>query len=337
VKRIAFMGFRHAHINDLFARAEAHPDLEIVACCEEDEGTCARLAADGKVTVTHRDFTRMLAEVECDIIAVGDYYAKRGPALVQAVLHGRHIIADKPMCTQLNELEQIAHVAAEKRLAVGCMLDLRNNGTFRTLRRLVREGALGEIQAVSFGGQHPLLYGSRPRWYFEAGKHGGTINDIAIHGIDIVEWITGERFTEINAARNWNGVLKDVPFFKDCAQVMLTMANGGGVIGDVSYLSPDSFGYGLPMYWRITLWGTGGVVEASSKVANPQLYRAGDKAMQEIQSDPPLPGGYLQAFLDEIDGKTGGLDLTTAEVLRASRVTLLAQDAADRGLTNVPV
>ena len=34
------------------------------------------------------------------------------------------------------------------------------------------------------------MYGTRPN-YFEEGKHGGTINDIAIHGIDLYRISTG--------------------------------------------------------------------------------------------------------------------------------------------------
>ena len=33
---------------------------------------------------------------------------------------------------------------------------------------------------------------SQASWYFEEGKHGGTISDIAIHGIDLVRSAVGE-------------------------------------------------------------------------------------------------------------------------------------------------
>ena len=48
----------------------------------------------------------------------------------------------------------------------------------------LQEGNLGEIIKL-FGGQL-IPYGTRANWYFEEGKHVGTINDIAIHGIDLV-------------------------------------------------------------------------------------------------------------------------------------------------------
>jgi predicted dehydrogenase len=103
------------------------------------------------------------------------------------------------------------------------------------------------------------LYGSRPAWYFEDGKHGGIINDIGIHAIDILPWLLGAPIAEIVAARVWNERLPAFPSFNVCAQLMLCMADETGVIGDVSYISPDSQRFTVPQYWRFTLHGDGAV------------------------------------------------------------------------------
>lgn len=57
---------------------------------------------------------------------------------------------------------------------------MRDSGNALALREVVRSGRIGEIQTMSFAGQHPLLRGERPNWYFEPGMHGGTLNDIAV-------------------------------------------------------------------------------------------------------------------------------------------------------------
>jgi predicted dehydrogenase len=271
--RVAFMGFRHGHIRDVYRRLQKRDDAEIVAACEEDEPTRRTLAAENTFKITHASFNAMLSEVSADVIAVGDYYGKRGRILIQALEHGCHVISDKPICTSLEELDEIGKLAAAKRLAVGCQLDQRDSAASTAARTAIQAGEIGEVHAVSFGGQHPLMFGTRPGWYFEPGKHGGTINDIAIHAINTIAWITGRRFTMVNSARNWNARLKEVPHFKDAAQMMLTMDNGCGVLGDVSYLIPDSFGYGHPLYWRFLFWGSAGMLDiASGKVA---LYKNG--------------------------------------------------------------
>ena len=68
--RFAFAGFRHAHILDLLTGIEERPDTGLAACCEEDAATREALAASGRVRITHTDFSTMLREVECEVIAI---------------------------------------------------------------------------------------------------------------------------------------------------------------------------------------------------------------------------------------------------------------------------
>ena len=335
--RFAFMGFRHPHITAMYAQARDSAEIDIVATCEEHAPTRKQLTAAGTVSVTHDDYGAMLDSVECDVIAIGDYYSKRGALAIEALERGKHVIADKPLCTSLAEFDELARLAADRGAVVGCMLDQRDSCVIQGVRNLLQQDVIGEVHAVFFGGQHPLMYGTRPEWYFEPGKHGGTINDIAIHALDSIPWMTGLRFTCINAARNWNAGLRQVPHFKDSAQVMLTMNNGCGVMGDVSYLMPDSFGYSASLYWRMTFWGQNGVIEASQAARSITLYRNGEDAPRDMPLNACPPAGYLRGFLQEINGKTDNQHLSSAAVLRATRVALLAQDAADSGRCNVPV
>ena len=331
--RVAFIGIRHGHIEALYQSMAKRSDISIVAVCEEDEAT--RHARGSQYKFTHTDHRDLLDNVPCDVVAVGDYYARRGAIIIAALEHDRHVIADKPICTSMKELERIERLATERRRVVGCMLDLRDLGAMRTVKRLVGGGAIGTVVTASFGGQHPLMFGTRPSWYFEAGKHGGTLNDIAVHGIDFLAWITGSPVSEIVAARAWNARLPQIPFFQDGAQCLLRLANGAGVMGDVSYLSPDSFGYSVPMYWRITLHGTEGILEAELKRVS--LLRNGQKEPENIPLDPPAPDKYLEAFLGELRGEPLPGELTTRDVLRAARAALACQEAADKNLAHVAV
>lgn len=333
--RVAFMGFRHGHIGAVYRQLQNRDDAEIVAACEEDEAARRAISAEGQFKITHQSFATMLAEVPADAIAVGDYYGKRGRILIQALERSRHVISDKPICTSLAEIETIATLARNKRLAVGCQLDMRDSAATAAARAVIQAGEIGEVHAISFGGQHPLMYGSRPAWYFEPGKHGGTINDIAIHAINCLPRITGRKFAMINSARNWNARLKEVPHFKDAAQMMLAMDNGCGVLGDVSYLMPDSFGYGHPLYWRFFFWGSAGILDVACTGGVVTLYKNGEKTPRIIPLPEVKPGQYLESFLNEIKGVRQPDELCTAEVLASTRTTLMIQRAADDQLTNL--
>jgi predicted dehydrogenase len=333
--RIAFMGFRHEHILDLYRYAAegGGRDYTVVAACEEHEPT--RKALAGRYPIDYDNYLRMLDEVPCDALAVCDYFGKRGSIVIEALRRGKHVICDKPICTSLDEFRQIRALVDEKGLVLSVMLDVRDKGNYRRLHQLVRDGAIGEAHAIAVSGQHPLLPGIRPAWYFEPGKHGGTLNDIAIHAFDTIRWATGMDFAEITSARSWNGFAKDYPQFHDGAQFMAVMENGCGVLGDVGYVMPDGQGRTVDQYWRMTFYGTQGLVETSWNRNGVTLARR-DRTEPEIF--PPAdttPGGYMKSFIREVNGERSDLSPSSADSMRASFISLMAQHAADEGACRV--
>jgi len=326
--RFAFAGFRHSHILDLLTGVEECPDAEVAACCEEDPGARAELAAKGRVTITHTDFARMLAEVECDVVAIGDYYGRRGALALAALRAGRHVLGDKPLCITLDEQSAIEKLAAEKGLVVGLQLDSRGYGAFRAAREIIRSGEIGEVCTIRIDGQHPLLPGTRPAWYFEPGKHGGTINDIGIHAFDLVPWLTGIDWKTVVAARSWNQKARFAPHFEDSAQVMAELQNGAGVMADFSYVAPDRLGYGLPHYWHLLIHGSAGLLETHLFAKEVTVIKDSSEAPEVRPALENRTRGYLADFLNEIHGRKELADLTSEQSLRASRLALEAQAVA---------
>jgi len=325
--RIAFLGFRHGHILSLYKSAREHAGVQVVAACEERPELLAEIGAE--VALTHRRIADVLERVECDAVAVGDVYGRRGRIVIDALRAGKHVISDKPICTRLAELEQIEQLCREKGLRLGCQLDLRLNRALVAMRRLIQQGEIGTVMTATFTAQHPLLLRQRPRWYFDPGAQGGTLNDIGIHGADAIPWLTGRQFRRVVAARAWNARLPQYPHFQDAAQLMAELDNGGGVLADVSYLAPDGCGYSVSQYWRITCHGDKGVLEARVSDSKLLLARSADAAQHEVELSDPPPASCLDAFLNEVAGRPLPGDLTTDALLGASRTSLTWQQAAD--------
>jgi predicted dehydrogenase len=334
--RVAFAGFRHMHLREAYRMVRERSDLAVSAVSEEDPEVRELIESRAGIRVTHHSNEALLESADFDILVVGEVFARRGALILRALSSGRHVLSDKPICTTIAELEAIEDAAERAGLAVGAMLELRDSGVFRSLRSLVSGGALGVVHAAAFSGQHPLLLDSRPRWYFQPGAHGGTLNDLAVHALDLMPWLTGRRFTRLLAARCWNAGLAEQPDFRNAAQLMLEMEGGLGVIGDVSYLSPDGFGYRLPTYWRFTLWGEEGAAEGGLNSAGLALYRRRRSEPELVAPEPNRPGGYLDRLLestaDEALRRKGNHELFTA-----TRVALLAQRGADQGMTDLQI
>ena len=328
--KIAFAGFRHPHIMSLYGAAKVNPGTQIVGACEEDADTREKLIASGKVEVTHSCFSKMLAELDCDAVAVGDYFARRGYLAIQALKAGKHVIADKPLCTSLEEYRQIKELSEQKHLKVGCMFTMRDNPAYQTMRRLLNDGLIGEPRSIIITGMHPLNIGSRPHWFFMPGCHGGTIIDIGVHVFDVAKWLSGHAITQICAARSWNGKAKDYPWFEDCAQFMLKLDNGCGVFADVSYLAPGKCGYSARQYWRCCIAGDKGYIESQHGDSTVMLAMDDDAAPQQIPVEITEHEDYLEDFLADIHGKVDACHSDTADVLEKHRLALETQAFASK-------
>ena len=122
--KVAFAGFRHGHIFVLHEMAAAHADYEIVDACEADEAARETAATRG-VAFTHTDYGEMLAATTAETVVIGSPFGERGGMAIAALRAGKNVICDKPLCTDLGELDEIERLAREKGLFVSCMFTMR--------------------------------------------------------------------------------------------------------------------------------------------------------------------------------------------------------------------
>ena len=196
--KIAFAGFRHGHIFDLYSLAGASARARSGSCMRGARGDARRNPRKG-----HRRNHPMTGLSRCSTrwTAISSQPAPISPVAARCSSKRSHAAntssATNPCVLGWPTSNRIEALAREKNLKVGCMLTMRDAAPVIGARNLIQAGRIGEVHAIAFGGQHPLLLGSRPGWYFEQGKHGGTIADIGIHAIDALPWVTGHQWSKI--------------------------------------------------------------------------------------------------------------------------------------------
>ena len=155
--------------------------------------------------------------------------------------------------------------------------------------------------------------------------HGGTVNDLAIHGIDLVRLLTGMEFARIDAARVWNAYATRHPAFKDCATFMARLENGAGVLADVSYSAPSQV-FSMPTYWEFRIWCDRGLLTFSYNDPAVTVFEEGVPAPQRFEGLPPICD-YLEDFAREIAQNSRTV---TENTLRSTESALSIQQLAER-------
>ena len=320
--KIAFAGFRHGHIWGLYNSVIENPEIELGGCYERDEKARKVAEDDNGIKFNYNSYEDILNDKSIDAVAIGDYYGIRGKMVIDALKAGKHVICDKPVCTDLKELDEIERLAKETGLQVCCMFDLRYMPQIQKVCELIKSDAIGKLVNISFTGQHCLDYGNRPGWYFEEGKHGGTINDIAIHGIDLIRLITGKNLTKVNCAKTWNAYAAEEPQFEDCGQFIAEMEDVS-IMADVSYAAPKFDGI-MPTYWDFYFWGTKGMINFKLKENTIHIFKENEEIIECADCKPE----YLRDFMLEIKGEK--TIMNTLGVLASQRQVLEIQKAAEK-------
>ncbi len=323
---VSFAGFRHSHAFALYDKLNNDPRIVILGAFEEDEQ--ARIEAESRgVKFSYSSLDELINDKRTDAVIIGDCYGKRGNIAVRALAAGKHIFADKPLCTRKGEIEEIKKLCENGGPAVGVMFDMRNNPNIIAAGEIIESGRLGIINNIVFEAQHPLNYGSRPAWYFEEGLHGGTINDIAVHAVDLIREFTKSDVKKVVGARVWNFYADKCPDFKDSAQLMLKMGSGAGVIGDVSYASPKLHGYSHPCYWHFRIWGSEGLADFSLSSDGVTLYLKNSEEPEKVSGSEKQYDyfeDYLHAVNDEEYRK-----VYNEKTIKTSQQAIMIQSCAE--------
>jgi predicted dehydrogenase len=112
---------------------------------------------------------------------------------IEALRAGIDVFCEKPLATCLADGTAMVEAAATagRRLSVG--LVRRRFPATDTIRRLLRSGALGELQSIEGFEGGPFTWPVRSAQYFakEAGN-AGVLQDIGTHALDLLLWWLGE-------------------------------------------------------------------------------------------------------------------------------------------------
>jgi predicted dehydrogenase len=313
--RIAVAGAAHPHVAYATAEVDRDDGYELVAVADPERATAEKWAAPygARVFTEHRE---MLRAAEPGVVMVAGIYGDRGQVVVDALEAGCHVIADKPLCTTLEDLEAITEAADRTGRHVTVLLEKRYYPV--TLAALELAGRLGTIHGVTSSGPHKLNRPTRPPWFFERSRYGGLLNDLAVHDIDAALLFTGLTGGTVSGA------------VVDGLYGVATLSGPGALItAGVDWLTPA----GSPVHgdYRMKLVGTAGTAELLW-ARNRLVLTTTDEAPHDV----PLPDGYRPAELPLRALAAGNEpDITTAHGLLATRLALLAQQSAEHG--GVPI
>jgi myo-inositol 2-dehydrogenase/D-chiro-inositol 1-dehydrogenase len=172
------------------------PRARVVAVADPSPEARERARRIAPVDVT-ADAAELLARADLDSVVVcapSHLHAELAVAVIEA---GRDLYLEKPLATRAEDAAAVV-AAAERAGVVGAIgFNRRFHPLLERARRLVREGALGEVRAVRTAFCEPE--GALPEWKRSRATGGGVLLDLASHHLDLVPWLVGRRIEAVEA------------------------------------------------------------------------------------------------------------------------------------------
>jgi scyllo-inositol 2-dehydrogenase (NADP+) len=169
-----------------------------------------------EVTVVPSPEALFDAASEHDLVVVAAPNRAHFPLALEAIEAGLHIVVDKPLAVSVEQGERLSEAAGSQKVVASVFHNRRWDGDFLTLRRLVHEGALGEVVRLEsrFDRWRPEV--DRAKWREGGGPEeaGGLLFDLGPHLIDQALEVLGPArsvYGEVRALRP--GAQVDDDFF----------------------------------------------------------------------------------------------------------------------------
>jgi predicted dehydrogenase len=304
------------------------PYVEVTALVEVDQELANEKAKMLGIPNAYT-FEDMLKQSDIDVVHICTPNFLHFAQAKAVLLAGKHVICEKPLAVKIGEAEELVALAAEKGLVNAVHFNLRYYPMVRQMKTMREKGELGDVYSVMGSYlQDWLFLQTDYNWRLEPDKSGDSraIADIGSHLLDITEYVTGLKITEVMAdfstihktrlkplknIETYSGKMlsmkdyQEVPInTEDHATVLLRFDNGSKGSITVSQVNA-----GRKNRLNVEISGSKSNFEFNSERPNELWIGKRETANGHLMKDPSLlhqeasalvsfPGGHNEGFPD---------------------------------------
>ncbi len=147
----------------------------------------------GKV---YDDFHEMFSDENVDIIYITTPHNTHIEFMLQAIEHGKHILCEKSITLNSEELDRALQLAAKKNVVVAEAMTLYHMPLYKHLKQIVESGALGKVNMIQMNFGSYKEYDMENR-FFNRNLAGGALLDIGVYAISFVRWFMSEKPSKV--------------------------------------------------------------------------------------------------------------------------------------------
>ena len=324
------------------------PNVEVVALVEVNQELADEKAKQLGIPRAYV-FADMLNQADIDVVHIctpNFLHYSQAKAVLEAK---KHVICEKPLAISLAEAEDLVKIAKTSGLVNAVHFNLRYYPMVRQMKVMREKGELGEVYSIMGSYlQDWLFLQTDYNWRLEPDKSGDSraIADIGSHLLDITEYVTGLRITQVmadfstvhktrlkplKAIETYSGKMltpadyQEVPInTEDHATVLLRFDNGSKGSITVSQVNA-----GRKNRLNIEIAGSVSAVEFNSERPNELWIGKREKANEQLMKDPSLVHREVSSLVSFPGGHNEGFPDTSKQLFKEVYAAILAGKQAE--------
>jgi len=306
------------------------PECSLIALCDIDP---LKLAAVGGRLPPTRRYSRaedLIDDPDVNIVSIASYDDAHSSQIIRALRSGKHVFAEKPLCTTRGELREIRAALGQ---AVGMRLStntiLRRSLRFRWLKKTIANGELGTLFSIEADYVYGRLKKLTEGWRGQIPGYSVVLGG-GIHVVDLVLWVSGQR--PVEAVAYGSGIASRGSRFKGNDLVLALLRFESGLVAKIG----ANFASVHPHFHRFLAYGTQGTFENSpdTGAGSGRLWFSRDPETPPTRIDEPYPGvgkgELIPGFVDAVRGR-GEPDVSEDDVFAALSVCLSIDESVATG------
>lgn len=287
--KIALLGCGRISKNHLETIA-AIDGLRLSAVCDSVEER-ARSAGEKYEVPWFTNYEKMLAEAECDVVAIATPSGLHPAQGILAAKAGKHVISEKPMAITLSSADELVNACDAAGVHLFVVKQNRLNATIQLVKRAMDKGRFGRMYMAN-----ATVRWARPQEYYDQAPwrgtwefDGGAFMNQASHYVDLVQWLMGP----VESVMAKTATMARRIEAEDSGAALLKFRNGAIGVLEVTMLT-----FPKNLEGSITLLGEKGTVKiggtAVNKIEHWQFadYDDDDRLVEQASTNPTSVYGF---------------------------------------------
>lgn len=127
-----------------------------------------------------------------DIIYISTPHNTHIQYLKEALAHGKHVLCEKSITLNSEELKQAQALAKEHQVILAEAMTIYHMPIYKELEKLIQSGSLGKLKMIqmNFGSYKEYDMSNR---FFNPSLAGGALLDIGVYALSFVRWFMSEQ------------------------------------------------------------------------------------------------------------------------------------------------